>query len=229
MTRLLPLTLLLALACSAPAETDPVSFQAAAADVAGTAADLVPEQPAAGGSSMAQGGAAGAPVQTAAGKPTTEPEPTSAAGAGGAPPVEPQPAAGAPTAGTGGQPPTCTPRPWLEACGSRSCGTVDDGCGNAYQCGTCTGLNECTAAGTCTPSCDSLGLECGTAHGLDCGGCDDGLTCDAGLCVEPCHQEPVDTTAGTCALPGQRIWLGCHQAPALNCNEPSPDVWCCPG
>lgn len=196
-----------------------------------------PATPAAGGSATEVTPKVDPP---SAGAPDVLPE--GGAMAGGGQPSEPQ--AGAPAAGAGGSSPvggstaaggsapTCAPTPWLEACADRTCGAVPDGCGHTYQCGSCPGLSECNAAGACAPSCSSQGLECGAAPGgLDCGTCGDGLACDAGQCVEPCHEEPEDTTAGQCALAGQRIWLGCRFAPKPLCHQPSadvPSVWCCP-
>jgi hypothetical protein len=72
---------------------------------------------------------------------------------------------------------------------SANCGTIGDGCGNALDCGTCSGLDTCGGGGVpnqcgCTPTtcaaqgdanCGSLPDGCGGT--LDCGTCTPPLTC----------------------------------------------------
>jgi hypothetical protein len=103
--------------------------------------------------------------------------------------------AGGPNLCGGGR---CTPSD-CDAAGAE-CGLVGDGCGKVVDCGPCTqpgescggaGVpNQCgTGTGGCTPiTCDSQGVQCGAASNgcggvLDCGGCEQGSSCERGKCV----------------------------------------------
>lgn len=135
------------------------------------------------------------------------------------------------SSGTSGRP-TCTPKSWADACGARSCGNPDDGCGAKYSCGSCSGLTECTDAGVCAETCHSLALECGThpAVGLDCGSCAEGQDCgvtEPGKCTT-CAEAP---NLGVCPAARPHLWKPCGGAPALSCLKPfgqDPSWWCCP-
>jgi len=90
----------------------------------------------------------------------------------------------------------CTPAP--NACGTRSCGTVVDSCGNVTACGTTCNTGTCDAAGqcqSCTPNPDPCGTRscgivtdgCNSANKFICGelngGCPFGLKCNPqGVC-----------------------------------------------
>ena len=89
----------------------------------------------------------------------------------------------------------CTP----ETCDNLSveCGTVDDGCGNVLNCGSCDAGMACNSAGECidiciSKTCEDLNVECGTTddgcgNTLNCGTCENGMTCNsAGECVVLC-------------------------------------------
>ncbi|MFT7582795.1 MAG: hypothetical protein ACI9MR_004478, partial [Myxococcota bacterium] len=88
--------------------------------------------------------------------------------------------------------PPCTP-----ACDARLCG--DDGCG--ASCGSCDGVDICSADGqcnagdsSCDKSCADLGLTCGTHCGQSCGDCGVDETCTDGACV--CAADCVGKTCG---------------------------------
>jgi hypothetical protein len=71
-----------------------------------------------------------------------------------------------------------------------NCGTQDDGCHNAIECGTCAAGSQCVA-GTCkcTPkTCPALGFTCGTQDdgcggALKCGTCAAPDACVNGTCM----------------------------------------------
>src|SRR6202034_1576476 len=72
--------------------------------------------------------------------------------------------------------PSCTPKT-CTALGF-TCGTQDDGCGNALECGTCAAGKVCnTGQCACVPTtCPALGVACGTVDdgcggALQCGTC----------------------------------------------------------
>eukprot|EP00727_Mastigamoeba_balamuthi_P007046 m51a1_g2962 hypothetical protein (2034) ;mRNA; f:677286-685865 len=46
-------------------------------------------------------------------------------------------------------PEPCTPKTKEAACGSRRCGSVDNGCGSPLACGYCSSGQACSASGTC--------------------------------------------------------------------------------
>jgi hypothetical protein len=87
--------------------------------------------------------------------------------------------------------PVCTPRTCAEQ--NIGCGPAGDGCGNAIQCGTCTGGTVCGGGGpgqcgtmtttNCKPeTCASQGIQCGPAgdgcgNELQCGNCPTGEIC----------------------------------------------------
>ena len=71
---------------------------------------------------------------------------------------------------------TCTPKT-CTALGF-TCGTQNDGCGNALDCGSCPNSQECSGGQCqCVPTtCPAANVECGTVddgcgHALDCGTC----------------------------------------------------------
>jgi hypothetical protein len=84
----------------------------------------------------------------------------------------------------------CTP------VGAQYCGRIGDGCGNAIECGTCSGdwtcqSNICVGGPSCTPIgctnvagnyCGKVGDGCGRS--IDCGGCAAGQSCTGGVCVK---------------------------------------------
>ena len=84
----------------------------------------------------------------------------------------------------------CTPIAQATACAGHNCGLASDGCGNTYNCGTCTAPQTCGGGGTpsvcggnsgCVPvtSC-STGMNCGVVAD----GCGGTVTCgvDGGTC-----------------------------------------------
>ena len=103
---------------------------------------------------------------------------------------------------SGGAPPVCVIKSKVDACGTKECGTVWDGCTGTIDCGSCTSPEVCGGAGVpgvcgCTPltqetacgvhNCGSVAdgcggtIPCGTCIGNDvCGG---GLTPTAGVCA----------------------------------------------
>lgn len=81
----------------------------------------------------------------------------------------------------------CKPKSCAEL--GKSCGTVDDGCGNALECGSCAQGQTCNdgVCGCKPKSCSDLGLNCGTADdgcgkSLNCGSCAGNQTCNNGVC-----------------------------------------------
>lgn len=106
----------------------------------------------------------------------------------------------------------CQPQPFLEACGARACGPVNDGCGHSYQCGSCPSPEVCGADGVCAspPPPDHDPPPPG-----------------------PCESAP--PSAGSCDAPGFTLWHGCSSNPAPHPASggclamPYPGMWCCPG
>jgi hypothetical protein len=97
-------------------------------------------------------------------------------------------------------PSSCSPVSQVTACALKECGIVSDGCNGTYDCGGCTGNEQCGAinafqcdappGGPCTPRTQQqacAGKECGTAldgcgtgagHELNCGSsCPSGQYC----------------------------------------------------
>jgi hypothetical protein len=71
---------------------------------------------------------------------------------------------------------TCTPKTCMTL--GFTCGTQNDGCDNALDCGTCPNGQQCGGGQCqCIPTtCPAVGAECGTVddgcgHALDCGTC----------------------------------------------------------
>lgn len=114
----------------------------------------------------------------------------------------------------GGEPPAtgCVPQNCLTK--GATCGTIDDGCGNTLQCGTCGAGDTCGAngkanvcgQGKCDPTtCDARSATCGTIGDLcggtlDCGGCPAGQTCGGGGVPNACGAPACQKT--TCAAKG---------------------------
>ena len=100
--------------------------------------------------------------------------------------------AGAPTS-TGGAPPVCVIKNKVDACGTKECGTVWDGCTGTVSCGECTSPEVCGGAGTpgmcgCTPLTKEVACgthDCGNASNgcggvIPCGTCTGNETCGGG-------------------------------------------------
>jgi hypothetical protein len=122
-------------------------------------------------------------------------------------------ACGAKDGGGGEPPPTaCAAQDCLTK--GATCGTIDDGCGNTLQCGTCGAGETCGAngkanvcgQGKCDPTtCEARGAGCGTIGDLcggtlDCGGCPAGQTCGGGGTANVCGAPACQKT--TCAAKG---------------------------
>lgn len=221
--------------------------------VAGSFASGGSSTPAGGAPSMSEpGGSAGASAgetQAEAGRGGSEVAPSMAGASSGGVAADGGAGAGAPSsAGTGGNAtagtgtagtgpgtaggPTCTPKSWDQACAGRSCGKVPNGCGGEHRCGSCPGLTECNAVGTCGPSCDALALECGTHPGydLDCGSCGAGQDCGV-VGVGKCSTCAEAANPGVCPSAFPHLWKACGEAPAATCRKPfdqDPSWWCCP-
>lgn len=138
--------------------------------------------------------------------------------------------------GTGG----CQPDP--DPCGGAVCGTVDDGCGNDVECGTCSPGEPCVDGQCCAPkTCADYPEACGGAQRDNgCGGtifcgdatCGDGswMTCGMpeGLCrCEYAIDYPnADAAHATCmALNPNWFAFYCGEPPNLDGFPPqNPDA-----
>ena len=85
-----------------------------------------------------------------------------------------------------------------------NCGTIEDGCGNSLECGTCGVGNVCTDnICTCVPtSCEAAGAMCGTIDDgcggvLNCGGCASGEQCNGSNQCE-CAPMTCDMAGANC-------------------------------
>ena len=84
----------------------------------------------------------------------------------------------------------CTPIAQTTACAGHNCGLEGDGCGNTYDCGTCTAPQTCGGGGTSSMCGGNSGCVPKTActAGMNCGviadGCGGTVTCglDGGTC-----------------------------------------------
>lgn len=163
------------------------------------------------------GGSAGAPSAGAAGHVTS-----SAGAAGGS---------------------TCTPLPQEKACATRSCGTMPNGCGGEWACGSCAGGTECVSTvsyASCQVTCKSAGIACGVKGGLDCGGCaGEGESCgleSPNVCTTCRVTATGNAAAGACKyLPGGSVWATCGAPPKQGCvvaigqtGQGLDNQWCCP-
>jgi hypothetical protein len=130
--------------------------------------------------------------------------------------------------------PLCTPKTCSQL--GVECGAAGDGCGNAIDCGTCSGSEVCGIvspgkcdAFSCTPrTCASQGLECGAAgdgcgNALNCGTCPTGETCGAsgpGQCGTGCSSRTCADQGLNCGPAGD----GCGNA--LNCGTCAAGTTC---
>ena len=84
----------------------------------------------------------------------------------------------------------CTPLTGAQACGTRACGAVSDGCDGTISCGTCAAGRTCTN-GCCAKACRPLlaGESCGSPTDNGCGGtitcsnCPANSSCTSGRCA----------------------------------------------
>jgi len=97
----------------------------------------------------------------------------------------------------------CAPLSMKVACGTSNCGTVTNGCGGSYDCGSCptsswTCVSNCCYAppalycgnqdcGTRIDSCNGATIDCGTCGGI--------LTCGGGGTPNQCGCTPTTCTA----------------------------------
>ncbi|MFA5048067.1 MAG: glycoside hydrolase family 9 protein [Patescibacteria group bacterium] len=96
-----------------------------------------------------------------------------------------------------------------KTCGSRVCGTIDNGCGTTLSCGSCSSGSACNSNGACEvvppactaktcaqleKTCGSVDNGCGTT--INCGTCATGSTCTNGVCVAT--PSPGVCTTNTC-------------------------------
>jgi Lamin Tail Domain len=112
---------------------------------------------------------------------------------------------GTSTGGTGGTATGGTGGCVATTCAAENaeCGSIDDGCGNTLDCGTCTAPDTCGSDNTCSctaTTCEDAGANCGTIDDgcgatLDCGECTLPETCGGGG-TNLCGEEPC--TATTC-------------------------------
>jgi hypothetical protein len=126
---------------------------------------------------------------------------------------------GTTTCGADGTCTACTP----PSCGSKTCGSVSNGCGPSVSCGTCASSSEtCYQGSCCTPStctqileagtpdggalgCESVSLGCGVTQ--VCSPCPGGEVCNANACCTPkTCAEAMDAGLVTSCTP---IDLGC--------------------
>lgn len=122
------------------------------------------------------------------------------------------------------------------------CGALDDGCGNTFECGSCTGDAECVnnaCVEGCEPlTCDAVPLPACGNFGDGCGGridcaCPDGETCSdsTGQCVP---RLPLDTRMECYCeeRPATRVDLCVNQSPNICFDEDALQAICaehCPG
>lgn len=112
-----------------------------------------------------------------------------------------------------------------------NCGSVLDGCGDALDCGTCTGPKTCGGAGipnvcgdnSCTPTtCVAEGKNCGVIEDgcsgmLNCGTCGGSQTCGGASVANVCGSP--NCTPTTCQAEGKNCGVlsdGCGEQ--LNCG-----------
>ncbi|MFO0639950.1 MAG: hypothetical protein U0183_12110 [Polyangiaceae bacterium] len=117
---------------------------------------------------------------------------------------------------------TCTPR----ACADDACGTIDDGCGRALDCGGCEGTTQCVDNQCkCTPrSCASAGATCGqltdgcTGNVLFCGTCEGEAGAPAG---------DAGSDAGDGGLGAARLYCGAdNRCAPVPCTPKTKDELC---
>ena len=97
----------------------------------------------------------------------------------------------------------CTPTSMATACQGKTCGSVSDGCGGTYACGTCATGQKCDANACCTPmtmTVGCVGKTCGTVSDgcggtVGCGQCPSSEICSTNTCVAciapRLHDDPV--------------------------------------
>jgi len=108
----------------------------------------------------------------------------------------------------------CSKTPIATACSGKSCGTVSDGCGGSYTCGTCAAPLTCGGSGSpnvCGCSKTSMATACsGKSCGTVADGCGGVYTC--GTCAAPL----------TCGGSGSPNVCGCSKTPiATACSGKS--------
>jgi len=130
------------------------------------------------------------------------------------------------------------------ACGSMTCGEVNNGCGAAVNCGTCSGSEKCTNGTCCTPQtcseaqdaglvtgCGPIDLGCGVQEA--CMTCGKGEVCRSNACCAPqtCAQaqdagivtgcDPVDLGCGV-----QQVCAACATGQVCRSNACCTPLTC---
>jgi len=118
----------------------------------------------------------------------------------------------------------CTPQTCQDL--GAECGLVDNGCGQAIDCGDCIPPDTCGGAAVenqCASTDHCKGRECGPdGCGGDCGECPDGLTCNVatGQCQEDCVPQDCDQLGKDCGM----VPDGCGEF--NDCGECTPPETC---